>query len=73
MSKKPKSMPPPDGEPGIPPHDRDGTRKSRVPETQDPLISGDARKGEKYRNADDVSVDEAGQIRKQRSTVDLLH
>jgi hypothetical protein len=72
MPKKPKPGPAaPDGSPK-PRADRERTRKSKVSRVEDPLISGDA-KPETSRNADEVAVDEAGQIRKKPAPVDLLH
>jgi len=74
MAKKPNPGPAaPDGDPK-PRADGEGTRKSKVSKVEDPLISGDAGKHEeKGRNADEVAVDEAGQIRKNKPAVDLLH
>ena len=73
MDRKPKPRPaPPDGEPQLPPEDRDTSGKSTVSDVQDPAISGDA-KPESGRSADETTVDEAGQIRKKDPPVDLLH
>jgi hypothetical protein len=65
--------PAPDGEPKEPPKDRDSTAKSKVTEVQDPLISGDAGKTGARVETDEASVDEAGQVRRRRGDVDLLH
>lgn len=69
--KKPASAP--DGEPRQPAQDRDGTAKSKVSEVQDPLISGDAGKRGKRIETNEAAVDEAGQIRRKKGDVDLLH
>jgi hypothetical protein len=63
----------PDGEPKQPQKDRDSTSKSKVSEVQDPLISGDARKQGKGTETGEAAVDEAGQIRRKKGEVDLLH
>src|SRR5690606_35059348 len=69
-ARKPRTSPaPPDGEPKLPPTDRDSSGKSSVSEVQDPAIPGDAETG--GRIADDTVVDEAGQIRKKDKPVDL--
>jgi hypothetical protein len=65
--------PPPDGEPKQPSRDRDSTAKSKVTEVQDPLIAGDAGRAGKRVETDEANVDEAGQIRRKRGEVDLLH
>ena len=71
MSDRPKTTP--DGEPKKQAKDRDGTSKSKITEVQDPLIAGDAgKKGNRTETAE-ASVDEAGQIRRKASEVDLLH
>ena len=74
MPKKPKPGPAaPDSDPK-PRVERDETVKSKVSQVEDPLISGDAAsQEEKGRNADEVAVDEAGQLRKKPAPVDLLH
>lgn len=76
MSDRPRKAGPdtlaPDDEPRQPLGDRDSTRKSKVSEVQDPLISGDAGKGERT-GTDEANVDEAGQVRRKKSDVDLLH
>jgi hypothetical protein len=72
MTDRPKPTPP-DGEPKQPDKDRDGTAKSKVTEVQDPLIAGDAGKAGKRLETGDANVDEAGQIRRKNSEVDLLH
>lgn len=64
--------PAPDGEPRPRPSDPDSTRKSKVSEVQDPLISGDAGKGGRT-EADEAKVDEAGQVRRKKGEVDMLH
>jgi hypothetical protein len=68
-----KPAPAPDGEPRQPARDRDGATKSKVSEVQDPLISGDAGKQGKRTETNEAQVDEAGQIRRKKSDVDLLH
>ena len=68
-SKNGPKTPPPDGEPKAPPKDRDSTR-SKVSEVQDPLIAGDAGK---RLGPGEVNVDEAGQLRRRKGEVDLLH
>ncbi len=72
MPKKPKPGPAAPDDSPKPRADRDITRKSKVSRVGDPLISGDA-KPETSRNADEITVDEAGQIRKKPAPVDLLH
>ena len=74
MSDRSKNGPktPPDGEPREPPKDRDSTR-SKVSEVQDPLIAGDAGKAGKRQGPGEVNVDEAGQLRRRKGEVDLLH
>ena len=64
---------PPDGEPKPPSRDRDSTSKSAVAEVQDPLISGDAGKAGGRAGTDEATVDEAGQVRRKKGDVDLLH
>lgn len=71
-SRGPKT-PAPDGEPKQSPKDRDSTAKSTVSEVQDPLISGDAGKPGAPKETDEANVDEAGQVRRRRGDVDLLH
>jgi hypothetical protein len=65
--------PPPDGEPRQPSRDRDSTAKSKVSEVQDPLIAGDAGKPGGRVETNEASVDEAGQLRRKKRGVDLLH
>ena len=72
-SKNGPKTPPPDGEPKAPPKDRDSTRKSKVSEVQDPLITGDAGKAGKRLGPGEANVDEAGQLRRRKGEVDLLH
>ncbi len=72
MTEKPKTAAPPDGAPASKPADKDTAGKSKVSEGQDPTISGDAGKGT-HREADEPSVDEAGQITREPAPVDLLH
>ena len=71
-SRGPKT-PAPDGKPKQSPEDRDSTAKSTVSEVQDPLISGDAGKPGAPKETDEANVDEAGQVRRRRGDVDLLH
>jgi len=71
--KKKSDTPAPDGEPKRPLEDSDSTRKSKVTEVQDPLISGDAGKPGARTGTDEASVDEAGQVRRKKGDVDLLH
>jgi hypothetical protein len=70
--KEAPDTPAPDGEPRAPSRDRDSTRKSKVSEVQDPLISGDAGKNSRA-ETNEANVDEAGQVRRRKSDVDLLH
>ena len=63
----------PDGEPKQPAKDRDSTAKSKVSDVQDPLITGDAGRKSKRTETSEASVDEAGQIRRKGTEVDLLH
>jgi len=63
---------PPDGEPK-PSRDRDGTAKSKVGEVQEPLMSGDAGKARARIDTGEATVDEAGQVRRRKPNVDLLH
>lgn len=74
MAQNPRKKPvaTPDGEHATPPPDADTRNQSKVSEVQDPAISGDAGKGRRQ-EADEASVDEAGQVRKDRGSVDLLH
>jgi hypothetical protein len=72
MTDRPKPTPP-DGQPKQSAKDRDGTAKSKVTEVQDPLIAGDAGKAGKRQETGEANVDEAGQIRRKNSEVDLLH
>ncbi len=65
--------PPPDGEPRQPTRDRDSSAKSKVTEVQDPLISGDAGKPGGRVETNEANVDEAGQLRRKKGEVDLLH
>lgn len=71
-SEAPKT-PPPDGEPEPPLKDKDSTAKSKVSEVQDPLISGDVGKAGGRVDTDEANVDEAGQVRRKKGEVDLLH
>lgn len=64
---------PPDGEPRQPSRDRDGTAKSKMSDVQDPLIAGDASKANGRAEANEANVDEAGQLRRRKGEVDLLH
>jgi hypothetical protein len=64
---------PPDGEPREPGKDRDSTTKSKVSEVQDPLISSDVGKAGKRQETDEANVDEAGEVRRKKGKVDLLH
>jgi hypothetical protein len=64
---------PPDGEPKLPSRDRDSTAKSKVSEVQDPLISGDAGKDGARVDTDEATIDGAGQVRRKKGDVDLLH
>lgn len=75
MSDRTKNGPmtPPDGAPKAPPEDRDSTRKSKVSEVQDPLIAGDAGKPGARVETNEANVDEAGQVRRKKGDVDLLH
>ena len=77
MTDRPRSEapkpPPPDGEPEPPLKDKDSTTKSKVSEVQDPLISGDAGKAGGRVDTDEANVDEAGQVRRKKGDVDLLH
>lgn len=72
-SKNGPKTPPPDGAPKAPPKDRDSTRKSKVSEVQDPLIAGDAGKPGARVETNEAKVDEAGQVRRKKGEVDLLH
>lgn len=72
MSDKPKPAATPDGEHASKPADKDTAGKSKLSEVQDPTISGDAGKGG-HREANEPSVDEAGQITREPAPVDLLH
>lgn len=65
--------PPPDGEPRQPSRDRDSTAKSKVSEVQDPLIAGDAARSRTRAETNEANVDEAGQLRRKKRGVDLLH
>lgn len=65
--------PPPDGEPKPPLKDKNSTGRSKVSEVQDPLISGDAGKAGGRVDTDEANVDEAGQLRRKKGDVDLLH
>ncbi|HEY6630046.1 MAG TPA: hypothetical protein VIZ90_01210 [Rhizobiaceae bacterium] len=71
--KKEKSAPAPDGEPRQPIEDGGEPRKSKVPGVEEPLIGGDAGKPGRRTEADEASVDEAGQVRRRKGDVDLLH
>ena len=73
MSNTPKKLPePPDGTPKL--RSSGSTRKSKVSEVRDPLISDDTGKNAKTVEAGEVVVDEAGQVRrKNNNEVDLLH
>lgn len=70
--KEGPDTPAPDGEPKPPSRDRDSTSKGKVSEVQDPLISGDASKGGRT-ETNEANVDEAGQVRRKKGDVDLLH
>ena len=72
MTDRPKPTPP-DGQPKQSAKDRDGTAKSKVTEVQDPLIAGDAGKSRKPIETDEANVDEAGEVRRKKGEVDLLH
>jgi hypothetical protein len=65
---RPKATP--DGEPRQSAKGRDRTAKSKV---QDPLIAGDAGKAGKRVETDEANVDEAGEVRRKKGEVDLLH
>ena len=71
MNYKPKAVP--DGEPKLPAKDRDGTSKSKMTDVQDPLIAGDTGKAEKGRETSEPNVGEAGEVRRKKDEVDLLH
>jgi hypothetical protein len=73
QKKERPETPAPDGEPRQPPKDPDSTRKSKVSEVQDPLISGDAGKPGTRTETGEANVDEAGQVRRKKGDVDLLH
>jgi hypothetical protein len=73
MRDGPKKPAAPDGEPKQPPSDPDSTAKSKVSEVQDPLIAGDAGKPGTRVETNEASVDEAGQLRRKKGEVDLLH
>ena len=73
MTDRPKKPTPPDGEPKQPAKDRDGTTKSKVAEVQYPLIAGDVGKVDTRVNTGEAKVDEAGQLRRKKGEVDLLH
>lgn len=72
MTGRPKPTPP-DGEPKPRTKRRDGTAKSKVGEVQDPLIAGDAGKPGGRVETNEAKVDEAGQLRRGKRNVDLLH
>jgi hypothetical protein len=72
MTDRPKTTPP-DGQPKLPAKDGDGTSKSKATEVQDPLIAGDVGKTGKRLETGEANVDEAGQIRRKKGEVDLLH
>ena len=61
----------PDGQPANGPTG-EGTSRSKVSEVQDPVIAGDADK-ERITVIGEVAVDEAGQLKRKRRDVDLLH
>ena len=68
-----KKLPtPPDGAPAKRRDDRDSTSRSRVSEVQDPEISGDVEPGPRS-NSVEPAVDKAGQIIRERNSVDELH
>ena len=74
MYRIPKRTPAaPDGGPKTSSQGRGASSKSRISQVDDPLISGDAGGREGAKNTDEAAVDEAGQIRKKQSPVDLLH
>jgi hypothetical protein len=67
-----RKPPPPDGAPAKRRNDRDSTSRSRVSEVQDPEISGDVEPGPRS-NSVEPAVDKAGQIVRERNSVDELH
>jgi hypothetical protein len=67
-----KQPTPPDGAPAKRRDDRDSTTRSRVSEVQDPEISGDVEPGSRS-NSVEPAVDKAGQIVRERNSVDELH
>ena len=71
MNDKPKAAP--DGELKLPAKDRNGTSKSKTTDVQDPLIAGDTGKAEKGRETSEPNVGEAGEVRRKKDEVDLLH
>jgi hypothetical protein len=74
MADAPRKKPPtpPDGEPAKRRDDRDSTTRSRVSEVQDPEISGDVEPGPRS-NSVEPAVDKAGQIVREKNSVDELH
>ena len=73
MNDRPKAAP--DGEPTLPAKAREGTSKSKITDVkitdvQDPLIAGDAGK---RRETSEPDVGEAGEVRRKKDEVDLLH
>ena len=68
---RPKATP--DGEPRSSAKGRGRTAKSKVTEVQDPLIAGDTGKAGKRVETDEVNVDDAGEVRRKKGEVDLLH
>ena len=75
MSRRSRRKPPPapDGELATPVAGGGSSPKSKVSDVQDPLIAGDAKKAGNRAKTDEATVDEAGQIRRKGSEVDLLH
>jgi hypothetical protein len=74
MSRRSRRKPPPapDGELATPVAGG-SSPKSKVSDVQDPLIAGDVKKAGNRAETDEATVDEAGQIRRKGSEVDLLH
>ena len=71
MNDRPKAAP--DGEPKLPAKDRDGTSNSKITDVQDPLIAGDTGRTGKGRETGEPNVVEAGEVRRKKDEVDLLH
>ena len=72
-SKSRPRTPPADGKPRQATRNRDRRGKSKVAEVQDPLIAGDAGKPGRRVETNEANVDEAGQLRRKKGEVDLLH